>query len=67
MSDTLSEDNIKFLKFVDKLQYLFYFQKPWRSEGMNIIEANNCPEKFTLDNPSNKLNGMFLCAWTDGS
>ena len=67
MSDTLSEDNIKFLKFVDKLQYLFCFQKPWRSESMNIIEATNCPEKFTLDNPSNTLNGMSLRAWTDGS
>ena len=34
---------------------------------MNIIEATNCSEKFTLDNPSNTLNGMSLRAWTDGS
>jgi hypothetical protein len=67
MSDTLSEDNIKFLKFVDKLQYLFCFQKPWRTEGLNILESTNSPDKFTLDNPSNTFNGMSLCAWTDGS
>jgi hypothetical protein len=67
MSDTLSEDNIKFLKFVDKLQYLFCFQKPWRTEGLNILVSTNFPDKFTLDNPSNTLNGMSLCAWTDGS
>ena len=67
MSDKLNDENIKFLKFVDKLQYLFCFQKPWRSEGMNIIVATNCPDKFTFDKPSVKLNDLALRAWTVGS
>jgi hypothetical protein len=67
MSDNLNESNIVFLRFVDKLQLLFCFNKPWRTEGLNVVEATNRPTKYVLDNPTNKLDNMSLRAWTDGS
>ena len=67
ISDALNNNNILFLKFVDKLQTLFCFRKPWRSEGQNIRNHTTVADEFVLDNPSNKLNGVALTAWTDGS
>ena len=66
MSVMFNDENIKFLKFVDKLQHLFCFNT-WRSEGLNISVSTNYPDKFTLDNSTSKLDGHALRAWTDGS
>ena len=44
-SDALTADNILFLKFVDKLQLLFCFKKPWRTEGYNISAVTNIVDK----------------------
>ena len=63
----LNADNIEFLRFVDKLPYLFCFQKPWRTEGPNILEKTCSSTKFVWDNPSNRLDNVALRAWTDGS
>jgi len=65
MSNNLSEDNLKFLKFVDGLSLLFAFNS-WRSEGFNVPE-HWAIKTFTLARISNKYDDQALKIWTDGS
>ena len=66
MSYNFTEDNIKFLKWIDQLKYLPVFAK-WRFEGPNIIESFVNFNEFVLDKPTNKFMGKSLMVYTDGS